>query len=92
MTFECTRCTIFRGADSDTEHYLVIVRVKERLAGKKQATQISDGVRFDVRKLSELEVRKQYQIEISNRFAVLKNFTDSEDINWALENTENIKI
>jgi hypothetical protein len=34
-------------------------------------------------KLSELEVRKQYQIKISKRFAALKNFNDSEDINRA---------
>jgi len=27
--------------------------------------------------------RKQYQIEILNRFAVLENFGDSEDINRA---------
>jgi hypothetical protein len=36
---------------------------------------------------------KHYQIKISNRFATLKNFSDSEDINWAWENiTENIKV
>jgi hypothetical protein len=28
----------------------------------------------DVRKLNELEVRKQYQIEITERFAALENF------------------
>jgi len=37
--------------------------------------------------------RKQYQIEILNRFAVLENFGDSEDINRAWESMkENIKI
>jgi hypothetical protein len=36
---------------------------------------------------------KQYQFKISNRFATLKNFTDSKDINWAWENiTETIKV
>jgi hypothetical protein len=44
-----------------------------------------DGERFNLRKLSELEVRKQYHIEISNRFAALENLTDGEDIK------ENIK-
>ena len=43
-------------------------------------------------KLSKLEVRKQYQIKISNRFAALENLSDSEDINRAWENIkENIK-
>jgi hypothetical protein len=43
-------------------------------------------------KLNELEVREQYQIKISNRFAALENLNDSEDINRAWENIqENIK-
>jgi len=41
---------------------------------------------FNLRNLSELEVRKQYQIKISNRFAALENLNDSEDINRAWEN------
>ena len=47
---------------------------------------------FNLRNLSDLEVRKQYQIKISKRFAVLKNLYDSEAINRAWENIkENIK-
>ena len=39
-----------------------------------------------------MEVRKQYQIEISNRFAALEILNDSEDINRAWEKIEvNIK-
>ena len=48
--------------------------------------------RYNLRKLNELEVRKQYQIKISNQFAALENSNDSEDINRAWENIkENIK-
>jgi hypothetical protein len=40
-----------------------------------------------------MEGRKQYQIELSNRFAALENLNDSEDINRAWENIkENVKI
>ena len=47
--------------------------------------------RFNLRRLNELEVRKQYQIKISNKFAALENFSDSEDMNMAWENIkENI--
>jgi len=35
-----------------------------------------DGDRFNLRKLNE-PVRKQYQIEITNRFAALENLSDS---------------
>ena len=31
---------------------------------------------FNLRKLSELEVRKEYQVKVSNRFAALENFLD----------------
>jgi len=48
--------------------------------------------KFNLRKLSELEVRKQYQIKISNRFAAMENLNDSEDINRAWKNLKkNIK-
>ena len=57
----------------------------------KQAAQRYDGERFNL-KLNELEVRKQYQVEITNRFAALENLSDDDDINRACENIkENIK-
>ena len=37
--------------------------------------------RFNLRRLSELEDRKEYQIEITNRFAALENLSNGEDIN-----------
>ena len=48
--------------------------------------------RFNLRKLNELEVRKQYQIAITNGFAALENVSEDEDINRAWESIqENIK-
>jgi len=75
----------FRRAECDTDHYLVVTEVRERLAVSKQAAQRFDGERFNLRKLNELEVRKQYQIEIKNRYAALENLSDDEDINRAWE-------
>jgi hypothetical protein len=37
-----------------------------------------------ISKLSELKVKKWYQMEISNRFAALENLSDNEDINRSL--------
>jgi hypothetical protein len=42
--------------------------------------------RFNLRKLNELEVRKQYQIKFSNTFVPLENVNNSEDINRVWEN------
>jgi hypothetical protein len=59
----------------------VVAKVRKRLAVRKQAAQKFDGVRFNLRKLNDLEVRKQYLIEITNRFAALENISEDEDIN-----------
>jgi len=65
----------FRGADCDTDQYLVIANVRERLAVGKQAAQRFGRQRFNLRKLNEPEVRERYQIEITNRSAALENWT-----------------
>jgi hypothetical protein len=58
----------------------------------KQETPNFDEERFDIRKVNELDVRKQYQIENTNMFAALETLSDDEDINCAWENViENIK-
>jgi len=82
----------FRGADCDTDHYLAVAKVRDRLAVSKQAAKTSDVERFNLRKLNELEVRKQYQNEISYRCAALENLNDSRDINRVWEDIKgNIK-
>jgi hypothetical protein len=71
----------------------VVAKVRERLVVSKQAAQKFDAERFNHKKPSELEVKKQHQIKISNRFAALENLNVSEDINRAWENIkESIKF
>ena len=67
----------FREAYYDTDNYLVIAKVREKLAVGKQAAQTFDRQRFVLRKENEPEVREQYQIEIKNRFAALENLSDT---------------
>jgi len=70
----------------------VVAKFRERMAVSKQAAQNFDVERFNLRNLNELKVRKQYQIEITNRFAALGNLSDDEDINMFWENIKvNIK-
>ena len=70
----------------------MFAKVGERLAVGKQAAQKIDGKGYNLRKLNELEVRKQYQIEITKKYAALENLGDDKDINRIWDNTkENIK-
>jgi hypothetical protein len=42
----------------------MVAKVRERLAVSKQAAQEFHAERFNLKKLSELEVRKHYQLKI----------------------------
>jgi len=81
----------FRGADCDTDNCLVVSKLRERLAIRKQAAQKFEGERLNLSKLKEPEVKEKYQIEITNRFATLENLY-VEDLNKVWENIKkNIK-
>jgi hypothetical protein len=83
----------FRGSDCDTDRYLVVAKVRERLAVSKRAARKIDTERFNVKNLNEGDVKEQYQLTIRNKFADLGNLEDSENINRAWGNIrENIKI
>jgi hypothetical protein len=80
-------------SDCDTDHYLVLAKVRERLAVSKRAAQKIDTDRLNVKKLDEGDVKEQYQVTTRKKFATLENFEDSGDINGAWDNIrENIKI
>jgi len=80
------------GAECDTDHYLVVAKLKERLTVRKQTAQKFDGERLNLRKLNVLGVKEKYQIEITNRFAALENLNRDENVNRAWENViENSK-
>jgi hypothetical protein len=61
----------FRWAECDTDHYLVAAKLRQRLSVIKRVAQKFDLRRFDLRKLNDAEVKEQYQVKITNRFAPL---------------------
>jgi hypothetical protein len=70
----------------------VFAKARERLAVSKQLAPKFNVERLNLRKLNNMEVRKQYQIEISSSFAALENLYNREDINRAREDIkESIK-
>ena len=68
----------FRGADCNSDHYLVIGELRERLSVAKRVEQQVNIGRFNIPKLKDEETKQHYQIEISNRFAALESSDDVE--------------
>jgi hypothetical protein len=62
-----------RRADCDTDHYLVVPRVRERLAVSKRVAQKVDMERLNLKKLNEGKVTEEYQVTIKNKFPALEN-------------------
>jgi hypothetical protein len=83
----------FRAADCDSDHCLVVAKVRERLAENKQSTHRFNMERFNLKKLNNVEGKKRYRVEVSNRFAALKDLNAEVEINSAWETIRgNIKI
>jgi hypothetical protein len=71
----------------------VVAKVGERLAVNKQRSHRFHVERFNLRKLNEVEGKDQFSVEVSNRFAALKDLDTEVEINSAWETIgENIKI
>jgi hypothetical protein len=82
----------FRAADCDTDHYLVVAKIRERLAVNKQGSHKFHMQRFNFKKLNEVEGKVRYRAEVSNRFTALQDLDDEVEFNSVSETTrENIK-
>jgi endonuclease/exonuclease/phosphatase family metal-dependent hydrolase len=54
----------FRAADCDTDHYVVVPKVRERLTVSKQTMHRVHMEMFNLKGLNEVEVKEQYRVEI----------------------------
>jgi hypothetical protein len=73
--------------------YLVVAKVRERLAVGKRMVKKMDVERYNLKQLNEEEVNEQCQVTIKNKFEALENLDDNGDINKTWETIrENIRI
>jgi hypothetical protein len=83
----------FRAAYCDTDHYLVLAKIMERITVNKQGSHKCHTKRFNLKKLNEVESKEKYCVEDSNRFATLEAFDAEVEINTVCGTIrENIKI
>jgi hypothetical protein len=84
---------LYGAADCDTDYYLVVTKIRERLAVNKQRSHRFQMERFNLKKLREAESKEQYCVDVSNRIAVLEDFKANVEFNsdWEMIR-ENINI
>jgi hypothetical protein len=83
----------FRAADCDSDHYLVVAKVRERLAVNIQRSHCFHMERFNLKKLNDVEGKEQFCVDVSNRFAALEDLDTEMEFNSAWETIrENITI
>jgi hypothetical protein len=71
----------------------VVAKLRDRLAVRKQTTNTVHMERLNLKELNEVEVKEQYRVELSNRFAALEHLYTEVNVNRAWETIgENKKI
>ncbi|XP_052080696.1 craniofacial development protein 2-like [Mytilus californianus] len=75
---------VMRGADISSDHHHSIAKVKIKLAKGTKVEQ--KRIKYNVEKLKDLHLKDQFQIELRNRFEVLKDVPDLDMNNeWKVE-------
>ena len=67
----------YRGADVASDHNLVIVKTQLKLSRTDRGTTVIR--RYDTSKLKKPEIRKQFQLELKNRFSCLSVEDEEEE-------------
>jgi hypothetical protein len=83
----------YMAADCDTDHCLVVIKFRERLAENKQGWHKFHMERFNLNNLKEVEDKDKNRVEDSKGFAALEDLDSEAESNTIWEVIrENVKI
>jgi hypothetical protein len=83
----------YRAADCDTDHYLAVEKIRERLAVNIQISHRFHIGGYNLKKLNDVEDKEQFRVEVSNRFAAKEDLDTEVEINSGWKTIKkNIKI
>jgi hypothetical protein len=71
----------FRAADCGTDHYLVVAKIRKKIAVNKQGSHKFHMERFNLKELNEVEGKEKCRVEVSNSFAALGDLVAEVEIN-----------
>jgi hypothetical protein len=74
-----------KAAGRDSDHYLVVAEVRERLSVSKRRSHIYHTERMNLMGLNEVEGKEQYCVEVSKRFAALEGLDAEVEMNSGWE-------
>ncbi len=69
----------YRGAEIDSDHYLVVSEIKVKLAAVRTKNR---SRRFDVSKLTDGAIRQDFEITVGGRFAALSDVRNDAEKEW----------
>jgi hypothetical protein len=77
----------------DTDYYLVVAKIRKRLAVNNPGSYKFHMERYNLKKLNEVEGKEKYFVEVSNMFAALEYLEAAVEFNTVRETFgENIQI
>jgi hypothetical protein len=72
---------------------MIVARVRERLAVSKRMVKKMEFQSFNFNQLNEKEVKEQYQVKITNKFAAQEHVENNGHINGAWDSIiQNIRM
>ena len=74
---------VFRSADVGSDHHLIKTNIKLKL--KRAPKECERRSRYDVERLKEAEVNKEFRLKLSNKFAILEAESIDEERSSTLE-------